>query len=176
MKRLVFVVDMVNGFVKFGAMADCKIAEIIPNIIEKIKSCDDVHFLCDNHDANDLELSFGYPLHCLENSDESKIVEELKIFANHKNVTFKKSTNAFFKLDKKILDYFDEFIITGCCTDICVLQFALTLKAYLNEFNINKRVIVPANCVETFNAPTHNREYYNEIALNLIKNAGAEVI
>ena len=37
----------------------------------------------------------------------------------------------------------DAYIITGCCSDICVLQFALTLKTYLNAQNIDKKVIVP---------------------------------
>lgn len=175
MKSIVFVVDMINGFVKFGAMADPKIADIIPNIKEQILKSDDVCFLCDNHKADDLEM-VSYPLHCLSGSEESDIVSELAEFANDKNIILKKSTNSFFKLDKKIIDKFDKFIITGCCTDICVLQFATTLRTYLNEYNIDKEVILPANCVETFESIVHNRDYYNEIALNLMKNAGIKII
>ena len=46
----------------------------------------------------------------------------------------------------------------------------------LNEKNMDKDVIVPKSCVETFDAPNHERAYYNEIAFNLMRNAGIAVI
>lgn len=175
MKSLVFVIDMVNGFVDSGAMSDSKIATITPNIKEQIEHANGVHFICDNHDKDDLEMKV-YPPHCLANTEECKVVNTLREFADFKNTTFKKSTNGFFNLDKKLLENYDEFVITGCCTDICVLQFALSLRAYLNEKNMDKDVIVPKSCVETFDAPNHERAYYNEIAFNLMRNAGIAVI
>ena len=70
----------------------------------------------------------------------------------------------------------DAYIITGCCSDICVLQFALTLKTYLNAQNIDKKVIVPKNAIETYNAPGHDAKQMNEVSYNLMKAAGIIVV
>ena len=46
MKTLVFVIDMLNGFVKFGAMADPSIAKIAPAVLKQIEAAKNVHFIC----------------------------------------------------------------------------------------------------------------------------------
>ena len=104
------------------------------------------------------------------------MIEELAPYVSEQNVTFKRSTNGFHNLDKEILDGFDRFVITGCCTDICVMQFALSLRTYLNETGEDKDVIVPRGAVATYDAPNHERGYYDECALNLMQNAGILVI
>ena len=175
MKDLVFVIDMVNGFAKFGSMADPNIAKIAPAIASQIRRAKAVQFICDAHGERDLEMK-SYPAHCIEGTPEAEIIDELAEFANETNTTKKRSTNGFHALDKAILDDFDRFIITGCCTDICVLQFALALRTYLNEKNMKKDVILPRECVQTYDAPNHSKDYYNECALNLMKNAGILVI
>ena len=76
MKTLVFVIDMVNGFVKFGAMADTNIAKIAPAVIRQIEAAKNVHFICDAHAERDLEMK-RYPVHCLKGSPESEVIEEL---------------------------------------------------------------------------------------------------
>jgi nicotinamidase-related amidase len=175
MKSLVFVIDMVNGFCKFGAMADPNIAKIAPAIATQITNAKFVHFICDAHEERDLEMK-SYPVHCIAGTPEAEIIDELAQFATPENTTLKKSTNGFLNLDKNILDDFDRFIITGCCTDIWVLQFALSLRTYLNEKNMKKDVILPSSCVSTYEAPNHNKEYYTNAALNLMRNAGILVV
>ncbi|MDA3062657.1 MULTISPECIES: cysteine hydrolase family protein [unclassified Campylobacter] len=175
MKDLVFVIDMVNGFAKFGAMADPNIAKIAPAIASQIRRSAGVHFICDAHGERDLEMK-RYPAHCIEGSPEAEIIDELSEFATPQNTTKKRSTNGFYALDKAILSEFDRFVITGCCTDICVLQFALALRTYFNENDINKDIVVPTECVATYDAPNHEREYYEKCALNLMRNAGILVI
>ena len=175
MKTLVFVIDMVNGFCKFGSMADPNIAKIAPAIATQIANASSVHFICDAHEERDLEMK-SYPTHCLAGTTEAEIIDELAQFATPENTTHKKSTNGFLNLDKTILDDFDRFIITGCCTDICVLQFALSLRTYLNEKNMQKDVILPSSCVATYEAPSHSAEYYTQVGLNLMRNAGILVI
>ena len=175
MKSLVFVIDMVNGFCKFGLMADPNIAKIAPAIATQIANASAVHFICDAHEERDLEMK-SYPTHCIAGTPEADIIDELAQFATAENTTLKKSTNGFLNLDKTILDDFDRFIITGCCTDICVLQFALSLRTYLNEKNMRKDVILPTACVATYGAPSHDEKYYTQAALNLMKNAGILVV
>ena len=68
-----------------------------------------------------------------------------------------------------------EVIITGCCTDICVLNLAIPLVNYFDQNNRDVNVCVVKNAVETYNAPYHNREEYNEMALKLMKQAGVNI-
>ena len=65
-----------------------------------------------------------------------------------------------------------EVIIIGCCTDICILNLAIPLQNYFDQEDRNVKVTVLKNAVETYDAPNHNRNEYNEIAFKLMKQAG----
>ena len=69
----------------------------------------------------------------------------------------------------------EEVVITGCCTDICVMNLAIPLINYFDENDREVKVRVPQNAVETFNSETHDREEYNKMALRLMKNQGIGV-
>ncbi len=43
-----------------------------------------------------------------------------------------------FALENLDFDNIDNIIIVGDCTDICIYQFAITLKSYFNQHNIEK--------------------------------------
>ena len=66
-------------------------------------------------------------------------------------------------------------IVTGCCTDICVLNLAIPLVNYFDEQDRQVEVTVVEDAVETYNAPYHNRDEYNEIALKLMRQAGVRL-
>ena len=68
-----------------------------------------------------------------------------------------------------------EIILTGCCSDICVLNLAIALVNYLDEQNKNIKVSVYKELIETYNSPEHNREEYNQMSLKLMKQAGIEI-
>ncbi|MDF2686686.1 MAG: putative pyrazinamidase/nicotinamidase [Clostridia bacterium] len=53
----------------------------------------------------------------------------------------------------------------GGVTDVCIMQFALTQKAYFNECNQNKSIIVIENAVQTFNSDTHDGNQMHTFAL-----------
>lgn len=92
------------------------------------------------------------------------------------NTVYKDSINGVFALDKAIkLDDYDSFIVTGCCTDICVLHLAAGLRALLNERKIPAQVIVPTDLVATYDAPGHNAVLETTFALHLLETAGVGV-
>ena len=68
-----------------------------------------------------------------------------------------------------------EVIITGCCTDICVLNLAIPLTNYFDQQDREVDVTVVEDAIETYNSPAHNREEYNEMSLKLMKQAGIKV-
>ena len=69
-----------------------------------------------------------------------------------------------------------EVVIVGCCTDICVLNAAIPLQTYLDQHDRDVKIKVYKNCVETYDAPNHNRDEYNEMAFKLMAQAGIEII
>lgn len=182
-EKLLINVDMVKGFVEKGAMADTYIKHIIPehiNLMEKIqKENEGIAIIKDTHKENCAEFS-KFPIHCLENTEEANLIEELKVFEANALVYKKNSTSTMYApnfiedIDK--MKNLKEVIIIGCCTDICILNLAIPMQNYFDEKNLNIKITVPKNAVETYNSPLHEREEYNEMAFKLMKQAGISVI
>ena len=173
-KVMLVVVDMVKGFCETGALSSPRCKKIAPEIA---KICELLHdadriFVRDSHTENSAE--FGYfPPHCV--LEESELIDELAAYGGTQ--VLKNSTNAFVKLlsaRSSLLDY-DEIIVTGVCTDICVMQLALTLRAYISEFNGKGSVSVLTDAVETYDSPTHNADLYNMTALKLMEQSGVRL-
>lgn len=180
-KPLVFVIDMVNGFVKEGVLADQRIQFIVPHIIHLMEQleCRNV-FICDSHPPHTREFE-TFAKHCLIGTKEAEVIEELQPYI--KKIMKKNSTNAFHCQDflsflEEEFDFYQDIIVTGCCTDLCVLQFVLTLQSWLNEHNKKEyRIIVPKNCVETYDIPNvHSASYWNTVAFDLMKMNGIQLV
>lgn len=183
LNKLLIVVDMVNGFVKEGNMADPYISHIIPSqkvLIERIlKEKGMVAFIKDTHSLNCKEFD-RYPIHCLENTVESELVDELKHYEKEALIYKKNSTSTIyapnFLSDIDKMKSLKEVIISGCCTDICVTNLAIPLQNYFDEKNRRVDIIVPIDTVETYNSDSHNREEYNDISLKLMEQAGIKLV
>ncbi|MDW5300596.1 MAG: isochorismatase family cysteine hydrolase [Sedimentibacter sp.] len=184
-KTALFIVDMVNGFVYSGPLSSPRVAAISKNVAELNNRTSDYKkvFFLDSHGKQSIEFS-SFPLHCIKGSMEAELIPELKTIASNGPEMFyieKNSTNGFFSKEfhKWLVKYEDEvdnYIITGCVTDICVLQFALSLKAYFNETNKSKRIIVPKNCVETYDGGSHDGYLMNLFALYNMHISGIEIV
>lgn len=177
---IVFVVDMINGFVKEGALSDPAIMDIVDDIQLLLNKVSPSIFICDAHDLNAREFE-AFPVHCIKHTEESHVVDELKPYA--KRIIYKNSTNAFHTdeiqtfLKDELLQYRD-IVIVGCCSDICIMQFALCLNTYLNQQELHHhRVIVPINMIETFHIESvHDAMRYNENACDLMLNNAISVV
>ena len=177
---VVFVIDMINGFVKEGSLSDVNIMKIVPSIKGLLDVIHPSYFICDSHDLNAREFT-TYPLHCVKNTEESQVITELQPYV--KNTILKNSTNAFHSAKVKSfieneLNLYKDIVVVGCCSDICILQFALSLNTYLNEHELkDKRVIVPINMIETYHIPgVHDSMKWNEIACDLMLANAIEVV
>lgn len=183
-ERATFLIDMNNGFCKQGNLADPTIKAIVPNIIPIIRQTledGEAFFVVnDKHTKDSVELK-RYPAHCM-GDEESKTIKELAIYEQYATKTFyKNSTDAMFApgMIETFLEMnnLKEVIITGCCTDICVQNFALSLRNFLDEMNIDADVIVPKDAVETFHIPSvHDRKENNERAYTVMENTGIKLV
>ena len=182
-EKLLINVDMVNGFVKKGAMADSYIQHIIPEHIKLMKKIKEdkeaIAIIKDTHKENCREFN-RYPVHCVEGTEEAQLVEELEQFEKDAFVYPKNSTSTIyapnFIEDINKMVNLKEVIIIGCCTDICVLNLAIPLQNYFDQKDKDIKITIPKNAVETYNATHHKREEYNEIAFKLMAQAGINLV
>lgn len=182
LESLLIVVDMVNGFVKNGVMSDKSINEITPKIKLLVEQAltenEGVAFIKDTHYEDSTEFK-KFPPHCIKGSGEEELIDELKPYETDSLVYEKNSTSTMYApefisdIDK--MKKLREIIITGCCTDICVMNLAIPLVNYFDQNNRNINVSVIENAVETYDAPIHQRNEYNEMALKLMKQAGVKI-
>lgn len=171
-------VDIINGFINEGAMASERVGDIIPPNAKLLKMCNETGILtaafADCHEENAAEFA-SFPPHCVRDTRESEIVDELKEQGGYILIP-KNSTNGF--NEQKFRDLIEchpeitTFIVTGDCTDICVLQFCLALKTYFTAQDRLVKIIVPLSCVETYDAPFHSSDFANLAAYKLLKDSG----
>jgi nicotinamidase-related amidase len=181
-RTVLVIVDMVNGFAREGALMSPRVEGLITGISELSEYCDQLHIaklaFADSHTEASPEFD-SYPLHCMEGSSEVEMVDELKIIGGYTLIP-KNSTNGFleeeFQKWLKENETINTFIITGDCTDICVQQFAVTLKCWYNRLNKKARVIVPVNAVETYDLGLHDGDLMNVVALYNMSINGIELV
>jgi len=182
-KRLLIVVDMINGFIREGALADRGIEVIIGETVRlterAIKTGEPVFAFRDCHRADSPELE-TFPPHCMSGTSESELIDELKPFEANMTVFEKNSTSGFvvpaFQTMLREMRSLEQVVLVGCCTDICILNFAVPLKNYFNEIDRRVRVIVPKNAVETYDMEGHGRGQFNAMAFTLMAQAGVQVL
>lgn len=163
-------VDTINGFFKAGALASPRLDRItgkIEKVNEFFLDSKKVFFI-DTHTHNSTEFS-AYPTHCV-NTQEQEIIPELQRFAQQALIVHKNCTNGF--LEPEYAKWFAEnrkklenIVITGGTTDICVMQFALTQKAFLNEINSPIKVVAVENAIQTFDSEAHNGDLCHSFAM-----------
>ena len=78
--------------------------------------------------------------------------------------------------DIKSLKKLKMILLAGVCGDLCVMDFGRTLLRYLDEINHDLKVFVVKSCIDTFDAPGHNREEWLDIAYKVLEQAGAVVV
>ena len=183
-KSVLFIIDMNNGFAKSGPLSSKRVEKLIPSIVEDVEIFNSFNnpiiAFTDSHKKECLEFK-SYPIHCLENSYESEIVDEIKQF-NDIMIIKKSSTNAFLEeetkkyIDSFVRDGYKNFVLCGCITEVCVKQFAQTLKAYLNVINKDINVIVPINSVDTYDSPEHNADIINLCSFYEMNSCGIKIV
>ena len=159
----VMAVDMVVGFCYEGPLSSPRVAGIVPNVVELFKRAEALgvrHFVLtqDAHPPDAVEFgSFGP--HCQAGSHEAETIPELLSlpFAMRFTLIPKNSISSSVgtELDSWLEGHpeVDTFIVVGDCTDLCTYQLAMHLRLRANARGLSQRVIVPVDCVETYDMP-----------------------
>ena len=183
-KGCLIVVDMVNGFVRDGALHDEEIAKVIPRQIELIKQAKAegkaIIFIKDTHDENAVEFERFGGSHCVKGTYEAELVDELKPYENdedtfiiEKNSTSFMEAPEFRKFIKEQINM-NEYDVAGCCTDICDFNGMMGLANYLDQWNRKHIIRAHEDAMATYAEGA--RQNYVDAAKLLMKQQGIQLV
>ena len=167
-KIAVISVDVINGFCYEGPLSSPRVKQIIAPITKLFEKAWDagvreIILTQDTHEANAVE--FGqYPPHCIRGTRESETVPEIEALPFYDHMTIIEKNSIHSGLDTGLSDWIsdhpeiDRFIIVGDCTDLCTYQLAMHLRLDANARQLDRKVIVPVNCVDTYDLPVQQAQ------------------
>ena len=180
--KILVVVDMVNGFINTGALADKKIEKITPIVVEMINLAKEkgipIFAFCDCHKPNDREFE-SFPPHCIKGTEEANLIPEIKKFENFMYTIEKNTTNGFEGTMFKTLAAelpIEEVFVVGCCTDICVQQFVESYLDFIKSSSKSTKITVIENACYTFDNENHNAQICHNSAIHEMQKKGARIV
>ena len=153
MPEVILIIDMLKGFIepKYPLYCGKDAESIVPNIVNFLKNHPKIEkiYICDRHKKDDLEFLM-FPPHCIEETEEAEIIDELKKFPGI--IIYKTRFSGFFKTNlEEVLENLNpsKIYVCGVCTDICVLYTVADLRFRDYE------VYVLKDCVASFDKEAH---------------------
>jgi nicotinamidase-related amidase len=159
----IICVDVTNGFCHEGQLASPRVKGIIAPIVslfEKAWSAGVRHILLpqDTHEPQAVE--FGqFPPHCVRGTAEAETVPEIKALPYYEHMVVMEKNSIHSGMNTHLNAWIaahpevDTFIVVGDCTDLCTYQLAMHLRLEANARQLQRRVVVPADCVDTYDMP-----------------------
>jgi nicotinamidase-related amidase len=188
--------DMINGFCKEGPLASERVGALADPVATLFRRAYDLGVRAialpqDTHAPNAPEFA-AYPPHCVAGTAESQTIAELRDlpFANEMTVIEKNSLSpalntslSAWVVERPMLN---TFVVVGNCTDLCVYSAAMHLRLDANAHNLQRRVIVPASAVDTFDIPVdvareqgilaHDADLHHMLFLHHMAQNGVEIV
>ena len=153
-------VDLIKGFCDFGALASPRVADIVAPVSKLMTGLwqQGVRFMLlsqDAHAENAVEFS-AWPAHCIHGSAEAETVDAIRSLPFFDQILTLEKNSIASGLNAELAAWVDahpqvkSYIVVGDCTDLCTYQLAMFLRLSANEKQMERRVIVPHNCVATY--------------------------
>lgn len=183
-RELLITIDMVNGFVKEGALAAPSIMRIVPRQLELLEDAINNNdtgliFIRDSHPVDAVEFKI-YGVHCIEESKETELIDELKEYEPYALEYLKNSTNLIFAtgLQQDLIRFYnlERIRLMGCLSEVCVENGAIGLRTFFDQINRDVEVCVHSDAIDTFNAPGHDADMINEDAIKKMQANGIKIL
>lgn len=155
-KPALLILDMLNDFILpegelyIGEKAPLLVTKIQKEIKKALAENTPIIYICDRHHPNDHEFTM-FPEHCTIGSSGGMVVEDLTP-PESSIVIYKRRYSSFFATDLDITLRelaVDSVILTGVCTNICVLYTAVDAKS------LGYQVYVVNDAVASFDEKAH---------------------
>ncbi len=189
-------VDVINGFCNEGPLASPRVRALIPHIVALFERAwaqgiRQIVLTQDTHEPDAIE--FGqFPPHCVRGTAESETVSEFKALPFFDRMTVFPKNSIQSGLNTGLNDWvaghpaISTYIVVGDCTDLCTHQLAMHLRLDANARQLQRRVVVPADCVDTYDLPVevassigavpHDAELLHRLFLYSLMLNGVEVV
>ncbi len=183
-RELLIAIDMVNGFVKEGALAAPSIMRVVPRQVELLEDAMDdkntgMVFIRDSHPVDAVEFK-TYGVHCIEGTKETEVIDELKEYEPYALEYLKNSTNLIFALgmQQDLIRFYnlERIRLMGCLSEVCVENGAIGLRTFFDQINKDVEVCVHADAIDTFNAPGHDADMVTRDALARMQANGIKIL
>lgn len=192
----VFSIDMVNGFCKEGPLAGPRVNALIEPVVQVFQRAYELGVRAfvlaqDTHDPDTPEFA-AYPPHCVAGTSESQTVSEIRDLPFADAITVVEKNSISPEVGTNLNEWMEEhrqvstFLLVGDCTDLCVYTAAMWLRFQANAHNLQRRVIVPAMGVDTFDTPVsvarqagilaHDGDLHHVLFLHHMALNGVEVV
>ncbi|HET58829.1 MAG TPA: cysteine hydrolase [Chloroflexi bacterium] len=159
-KTALISVDLICGFCDEGLLSSPRVAAIVAPAVTLMQllwenGVRDFVLTQDNHPPDAEEFSEFGP-HCVRGTREAETVDEIKQLSFHDSMTVILKNSIQSGMNTELHQWLerhsqiDTFVVVGDCTDLCVYQLAMDLKLQANARQQKRRVVVPANCVDTY--------------------------
>jgi len=167
-KSAIISIDVINAFLYEGPLASPRVAAIDQPVTDLMKAAwgrgvRDILLVQEGHSEESLEFdAFGQ--HGMKGTPGAEATDMIKAlpFYDQLNIVYKDSihpalNNGFDEwLDAR--QHLDTFIAVGDVTDLCLYQLATYLRLRANAYHQKRRVIVPANCAQTWHLSVEDAE------------------
>lgn len=156
-------VDVINGFCYEGPLASPRVAGIVEPITGLFTRAWEygvrhIALVQDTHEPDAVEFA-QWPPHCVRGSAQSETVDAFKSLPFFTQMSVMEKNSIHSGINTGLIDWIaarpqvETFIVTGDCTDLCTYQLAMHLRLDANARQVKRRVIVPENCVQTYDLP-----------------------
>jgi nicotinamidase-related amidase len=192
----IMCVDVLVGFCKEGPLSSPRVDTIVQPIVDVFRALHERgvrHFVLpqDAHHPEAVEFT-AYPAHCIRGTHEAEMVPELQElpFSDQFTIIPKNALSAF--VDTALPDWVRDhpevmtYIVTGDCTDLCTYNLALHLRMDANARQLERRVIVVEECIDTFDIPVdvaqqqgirpHPGDIHHKLFLHHMEQNGVEIV
>ena len=156
-------VDIINGFCYEGPLASPRVARIVGPTAQLFKSAwkygiHNILLIQDTHEPDSVEFG-AWPAHCVRGTSESETVAAFKALPFFDQMVKLEKNSISSDLNTGLVEWLaahpevNTFFAVGDCTDLCTYQLAMQLRLEANSTQLKRRVIVPADCVDTYDLP-----------------------
>lgn len=153
-------VDVINGFCTIGPLASPRVEAIVKPIARLFTRAWELgvrHIVLsqDTHEPDAVEFD-AWPRHCVRGTPEAETVDAFKKLPFFNQMVLLEKNSISTGLNSGFNEWLaahpqvDTFIVVGDCTDLCVYQLAMHLRLDANARQLQRRVVVPASAVDTY--------------------------
>lgn len=189
-------VDVINGFCTIGPLASPRVNAIVEPIVKLFKGAwkagvRNIVLSQDTHDSAAVEFD-AWPSHCVRGTPESETVAAFKALPFFDKILVLEKNTISTGMNGGFVNWLanhpevDTFVVVGDCTDLCVYQLAMHLRLDANTRSLQRRVIVPALAVDTYDRSVdsarregglpHNADLHHALFLYHMALNGIEVV